>query len=170
MKYNIATIALAAACSHGHGDLTEKYVRRLRHLCAEGVFNVTRDGEGGRAEQLFSTDETCLASLMLFVGEVLNFDVHLQGAIVRGARSIRQGEGLRQAVEGVALGEPWALSIKLRHPFGGERIAARFVRYDAARPNEGAEELLAAYGEPLTGTVILPLKELFEPFAQHAKA
>lgn len=170
MKYNISEIALALAKAHGHGSRTEAYVRRLRHMCGEGVLEFTRESDAPKAAQLFSTTESCLASLLLFTGEILDFDVPLQTAIARGARAIRQHEGLKAAVLGIADGERWALSLKFRHPHQGERITARFVRYEDARPNEGTEELLAAYGEKLTGCVVLPLNELFEPFAQYARA
>lgn len=170
MHYNISEIALAMAKAHGNGSLVEAYVRRLRHMCATGVLEFTRESDAAKAAQVFSTEESCLAALLLFTGEVLEFDVNFQTAIARGARVIGQGEGLRSAVRGVAQGERWALSLKLRHPLGGERVKARFVQYDEARPNEATEELLAAYGEKLTGCVVLPLNSIFEPFAQRALA
>lgn len=170
LLYNIPAIALGCAVAHGQSHLADKYTGRLRHWCAERVFNVVREDDGARAEQLFSVEEACLASLLLFTAEVLQFDVHLQRAIALGARSLRQGEGLRNAVQGVSRGEAWAISISIRHPKGGERLIVRFTSYDGARPNAASEELLTAYGQPLTGTIIIPLRQMFETFAQHAMA
>ncbi|WP_298303002.1 hypothetical protein [uncultured Erythrobacter sp.] len=178
MLFNVTEIAMATAVACSEGAKIPAYEERIKRLLKSGLIEVhTTESDHPRAARLLTAEEACLASILAFTVEYLNFDIHLQRAIAKAVRrssassnpsaGIRAAHDLRRAVEGVADGEKWALSISVRGPLD---LIARFVPYDEAYPNDGTEALMEAQGRPLLAKVILGVNDLFEPFARSLRA
>lgn len=186
MDYVLTDIAEGAArVFEGHFD-TSKFAGRVRHLAANGLIKESgRESEHPNAAKVFSPEEACLGALLLWSTEILDFEIETQTLIVQAIRraarksspsskpspGVKPAFDLARAVQGVRKGEKWTLRLDIRLEKSATSRAtarvfrARFVKHENARPNEASERLLSAKGASLFGTVLVPLSDLFAPFA-----
>lgn len=170
--YTIPKVAPIIAQTHGK-SLSEvpTFERRLRHLVANGVLNVAhRDGIGPKARSHLSNDQAALASLLIYLGDQINFDIKLQRKVALAANEFPQTRGpgifsggaLSSAIAGVANGDDWAMVLNLR---ADNSTRAHFVPLRDASLKEETENLLAAIGRDIIGRLVIGVSPLLRPFS-----
>lgn len=162
--FNFYDVSDAVNRSAGPGKRANTYANQLRHLAAEGVFEIAaRDGPGARATQLLDAHEASLAALQVYLLNTLGFDVHQLRAVADSARSPRLrlpcafddtpacGK-LEEALDGIEAGERWLIVLL----FASRRNAlVHFCRLGAVPANPGG-----------VLQITVEVTDLFRPFLE----
>lgn len=172
--FTIPELAPIIASAHGsEPNEVPKYERRLRHLVANGILAVaSKDGEGPKARVNLDHESASLASLLIFFGDNLNFDLKLQKKVAeatkeypaRNASGIYSGNLLLNALVDIKQGKDWAMILNLR---SDKTFRVHFLPFPQSRANQQTEELLAASGKELLGRIVIGITGLVSPILQH---